>query len=67
MLIKKDEDLWDEDGNELYTDIVTVDWKRFSEEALEDIAKHLDTLGVDVIDYETRSDFWAFRFVKRED
>lgn len=67
MLIKKEEEIWDEDGNDLVPGLVYVDWKVFSEETLENIAKSLDTIGVDVIDYETHGDFWAFRFEMKEE
>ena len=66
MLIKSEENIWDDDGNDLVPGLVYVDWKVFSEEVLESIAEGLDPIGVDVIDYETGGDFWAFRFVNKE-
>jgi hypothetical protein len=66
MLIQCTDDWCDEDGNDLFDDIVSFDWKEWSANNAQYIANVLDKLGIDVVEYETGGDFYLFRFVKQD-
>lgn len=67
MLIKSNEDYCDDDGELLFDNIIFFNWKDWHPDNSEMLAKELDGLGIDVVEYDTCDDAYVIRFVKREE
>jgi hypothetical protein len=67
MYIKTDDDWCDKDGNDLYENTLSYDWKEWREGHCQELADALDQFGIDVIEHNTRGDFYLFRLVKRKE
>ncbi len=53
--------------NEVYPDDIRIaDWKERPNLILELIDSQLEDFGLEIISYNTRGDFYAWRIVKRE-
>lgn len=63
MKISKD-DFSDEDG-EFHDGIRIADWKEHANEVLESIDDQLKEFGLEVVQYDTRADFYAWKIVPR--
>lgn len=66
MLIKSNKDVWGDNGESLYDDLLIFDWRDWSDDNAKHLADRLDSLGIDVVEYKTHGTFYAFRLTKRD-
>lgn len=63
MYIESEEDIWNEDGDCLYDDVIILSWRQLGSEAISDMANQLDNLGIDFVNYNLGGSDHCFRLV----
>lgn len=67
MYILSKENIFDENGDCLYDDLIILSWRNFSDDAKAQFSEQLDKLQIDLIEYDFGNSDFYFRLVLQKD
>lgn len=65
MYIASDEDIFNEDGDCLYDDLIVLSWRQLGSEAIKEFTEKLEFHGIDLVEYNLGNSDFLFRLIKK--